>query len=162
MTRSGSARAMVLKAPTTLRRVGVVLTLTILMVIGSLVTDSIGWIAAEAATPQHRLLNMINETRRRHGTHAVRKGNRATRLARRHSRQMANSRTLFHSSNLGRIGSSWGENVGYTYRSVQSIHRAFMRSRSHRSNILARKFDTVGIGLDKSGGRLWVTEIFVG
>jgi uncharacterized protein YkwD len=162
MTRSGSARAVVLKAPTTLRRVGIVLALTTVMVIGSLVTDSIGWMAAEAANPQHRLLNMINETRRRHGTHAVRKGNRVTRLARRHSRQMANSRTLFHSSNLGRIGSSWGENVGYTYRSVRSIHRAFMRSRSHRSNILARKFDKVGIGLDKSGGRLWVTEIFVG
>jgi hypothetical protein len=37
-----------------------------------------------------------------------------------------------------------------------------MRSRSHRSNILTRKFDKVGIGLDKSGGRLWVTEIFAG
>jgi hypothetical protein len=42
---------MVLKAPTTLRRVGIVIALTIVMVIGSLVTDSIGWMAAEAATP---------------------------------------------------------------------------------------------------------------
>jgi uncharacterized protein YkwD len=153
---------MVLKAPTGIRRAGVVLALTTAMVITSLLTDSFGWIAAEAATPQHRLLNMINDTRRRHGTHAVRKGNRISRLARRHSRQMANARSLFHSSNLGRIGSTWGENVGYTYRSVRSVHRAFMRSRSHRSNILARKFDKVGIGVDRAGGRIWVTEIFAG
>ena len=61
MTRSGSARAMVLKAPTTLRRVGIVVTLTIVMVIGSLVTDSIGWMAAEAATPAPTARNARRE-----------------------------------------------------------------------------------------------------
>jgi uncharacterized protein YkwD len=72
---------------------------------------------------------------------------------------MARAQTLFHSSSLGRLG-RWGENVGYTYRGVRSIHRAFMRSRDHRWNILNRSFRKVGIGVDRARGRLWVTEIF--
>jgi len=75
---------------------------------------------------------------------------------------MSRTRTLFHSSGLASKmrGSYWGENVGYTRGGVRSIHRAFMRSSAHRSNILGGKFRRLGIGVASSGGRMWVTEIF--
>jgi uncharacterized protein YkwD len=152
---------MVHEAPTTPKRVGVKLAIAVLLAVAVLLADGSA-APARAANPQHRLLRLINGTRHRHGTHAVRQRHRIGRLARRHSRRMARTRTLFHSSGLSRIGSSWGENVGYTYRSVRSVHRAFMRSASHRSNILAGRFHRIGLGVYKAGRRLWVTEIFSG
>ena len=35
-----------------------------------------------------------------------------------------------------------------------------MNSSAHRANILDRRWRGVGVGVVKSGGRLWVTEIF--
>jgi len=161
MTRTGFAHAMVHEAPTPSKRFGVKAAIAVLLSLTVLLTDPLVT-PAQAANPQHKLLRLINGTRRRHGTHAVSQRHRISRLARRHSRRMARTRRLFHSSGLSRIGSSWGENVGYTYRSVRSVHRAFMRSASHRSNILAGRFHRIGLGIYKSGRRLWVTEIFAG
>ena len=162
MTRTGFARAMVLTAPATYRRFPAIVALTIALSIAWLLTDALLATPAHAANSQHRLLRMTNETRRRHGTHAVRLRRRMSHLAHRHSRRMARTRSLFHSSGLSRLGSTWGENVGYTYRSVRSVHRAFMRSSDHRSNILAGRFHRIGLGLYRAHGRLWVTEVFAG
>jgi uncharacterized protein YkwD len=62
--------------------------------------------------------------------------------------------------------SSWdwdaiGENVGVG-STVRSVHRALMNSTSHRRIILSRAFTSVGVGVVRSGGRAWVTEIFLG
>ena len=160
MTRSGFARAMVLNAPTSPRRWSAVVAATIVLSIASLLTEASLAAPAHAANQQHRLLRLTNEARHRHGTHAVRLRGRMSHLARRHSRRMARTQSLFHSSGLSHIGRAWGENVGYTYRSVRSVHRAFMRSTSHRSNILASRYHRIGLGLFRSHGRLWVTEIF--
>jgi uncharacterized protein YkwD len=163
MTMTGLAHAMVHEAPTPSKRFGVKAAIAVLLSLTVLLADPLITPAQAAkANPQHRLLRLINGTRRRHGTHAVWQRHRISRLARRHSRRMARTRTLFHSSGLSRIGSAWGENVGYTFRSVRSVHRAFMRSASHRSNILAGRFHRIGLGIYKSGRRLWVTEIFAG
>jgi uncharacterized protein YkwD len=159
MTNAGSA-AMVVSRPTPTKRLALLVGVTVCLLLSAFVTLVFASAPARAATPQHRLMNLINTTRRHHGIHELRSGRRVTRLARHHSRRMAQASTLFHSSSLGRIGRAWGENVGYTYRSVRSIHRAFMRSRDHRWNILHRRFRRVGIGLDRARGRLWVTEIF--
>lgn len=158
MTRTPHAHAMAPNASTGSRRVGVAIALIVTLSSASLLADAIAGTPAHAGRPQRRLLRMINDARRRHDARPLKMARRLTRLARRHSRQMARSRTLFHSSR--RIGGTWGENVGYTYHRLRSIHRAFMRSRSHRRNILSRKFRRVGIGYDRSGRRLWVTEIF--
>jgi uncharacterized protein YkwD len=154
MTHAESAAMVPTAPPSTAKSLIVVAALLVSALLAQVLASS----PADASS-QHQLLRLINAARRHHGVHELRTGRRVTRLARRHSRRMARSRTLFHSSSLGRLG-RWGENVGYTYRSVRSIHRAFMRSREHRWNILHRSFRRVGIGLDKARGRLWVTEIF--
>lgn len=160
MTRRGSAHAVVPNTPPVPKKASIVLALIITLTIALLFADAVAAKPASASTSDHRLLNMINRTRHNRGMHQLRMGGHLSRLARHHSRRMARSRTLFHSSGLARIGKAWGENVGVTYHSVRSIHRAFMRSPDHRSNLLCRRFHNVGLGLQKKGGRLWVTEIF--
>ena len=77
---------------------------------------------------------------------------------------MASRRALFHHSCLDciRRRHGWvviGENVGYA-STVRSTNRLFMHSAPHRHNILCSCFTRVGIGVVRSGGRVWVTEMF--
>lgn len=87
-------------------------------------------------------------------------------VARRHAEEMAASKTLSHSPDLGaRVSAvvpSWqrvGENVGYGSR-MQAIHDKFMASRGHRANILGN-YNVVGVGVSRDeAGRYWVVEVF--
>lgn len=55
-----------------------------------------------------------------------------------------------------------GENVGYG-PDAETIHNAFMASSSHRSNILDRDYDVLGVGsATDASGRLWVAVVFGG
>jgi uncharacterized protein YkwD len=51
------------------------------------------------------------------------------------------------------------ENIGRG-ADIYSIHRQFMASASHRSNVLG-DWRTVGVGLHEAGGQLWVTVRFL-
>jgi uncharacterized protein YkwD len=81
-----------------------------------------------------------------------------------HARAMARRGDLFHSSGPKRYGVrcwTWGENVGYTSGSIFKLHKAFMRSVSHRSNVLNRRFKRVAVGAaTDSRGRVFVTLFF--
>lgn len=86
--------------------------------------------------------------------------------AERHSQEMAKKGYIYHSSCLSCHFSSYswsvgGENVGVG-ASMKSLHLAFMDSAPHRRNILYRAYKYVGIGVVKSGGRMWVTVLFMG
>lgn len=110
------------------------------------------------------MLGMINQTRASRGMGTLSLSHRLSRIARRHSRNMAGERRLFHHSCLScRFPSgTWqllGENVG-TAGSLRRIHRMMMESPGHRSIILTSTFDRVGVGVVKKGRRYWVTEIF--
>ena len=84
-------------------------------------------------------------------------------VARRHAARMASQKRIFHNSNLPREVSGWraiGENVGMG-SDVTPIHNAFMKSTSHRANILDRGFAEVGMGTaTDSNGRLYVVQVF--
>lgn len=84
-------------------------------------------------------------------------------LAHKHSAEMARKRSLYHTPNLGRLVTGWsrlGENVGVG-PSLRAINDAFMRSSSHRANILCRCFRSMGVGVVRdSYGYYWVTQIF--
>ena len=67
---------------------------------------------------------------------------------------------LAHTSQVWRP-SVWGENVGMA-GTVRRIHRLFMGSASHRSNILRSGFGHAGIGVVSKGGRVWATVMFYG
>jgi uncharacterized protein YkwD len=119
---------------------------------------------AGATTETERAVHtMVNETRVQEGRRALGLSDRLSRIARRHSRAMANQQTLFHSC-LCTVGGNWrrlAENVGYG-GTLDIVHRAFMDSTRHRSNILGRGFRQLGVGVVRQGGRLWVTQIFFG
>ena len=88
----------------------------------------------------------------------------ASRVARKHTYEMANKKSLYHTptSLLAWRITRWSvlaENIG-AGDSVKSLHRAFMDSPDHTANILSSSFRHVGIGTVRRGGRLWVTVVF--
>jgi hypothetical protein len=87
----------------------------------------------------------------------------ASKVARKHSREMVERDLLHHtpSSTLVRRVTRWeilGENVGVG-STVDSLHHAFMDSPPHRANVLYAKFRHVGIGVTRSNDKMWVTVI---
>jgi uncharacterized protein YkwD len=112
------------------------------------------------------LHDLINQARTSRGLGDLRLNDRLSKIARAHSADMADGgKVLYHSCLTCRLGSwEWsiaGENVG-TAGSVSRVHRLFMQSASHRANILRGGFRSVGVGIVERGGRLWVTQIFLG
>jgi uncharacterized protein YkwD len=119
---------------------------------------------ARATTSAEQAVHvMINESRTDSGVRLLRLSERLSRIAHRHSKDMAIRRTLFHSclpceiGTLGRLG----ENVGFgaNYAAVQA---ELLASPPHRANILNPRFRRVGVGVVRRGGLVWVTQIFYG
>lgn len=120
--------------------------------------------SAGTTSRELRILDMINGTRSTRGVGSLSLSERLSRMARRHSRQMAAERRLFHTSCLScRFPSgSWkllGENVGMA-PTLRRVHRMMMKSAGHREILLNGIFDSVGVGVVRRGGTYWVTEIF--
>jgi uncharacterized protein YkwD len=122
--------------------------------------------AAATTEREQALHGLINEARHSRGMGHLRLSDRLSKIARAHSADMAHGgKVLYHSCLTCRLDSwNWsiaGENVG-TAAAISRVHRLFMQSPSHRANILRSPFRTVGVGVVEKGGRLWVTQIFLG
>ena len=124
--------------------------------------------AYDFSEAQKRVRNKINNERETRGKPRLRLNGDLSRIAERHSREMAESGSLYHTSRLAsrinRTGMDWriiGENVGVG-SSIGAVHDAFMKSDPHRRNILDRRFRKIGVGVFGSGGRVWITIIFLG
>lgn len=122
--------------------------------------------AAAAGSPRAKMLRALNSIRDRQNLQRLGLNTRLSRYATRHSREMANQRRLFHTSNLYSKVSrynprTWGENVGYASW-VKRIVRLWMRSPSHRSNILNGRFRKAGIGVVDAGRWTYATLILYG
>ena len=118
--------------------------------------------ATATSSPERRLFSMVNRARDANGRGHLGLSNSLSRRAHRHSRQMADSGSLFHSClDCGKRRSpSMAENVGVG-GSLGAVHRALMNSSGHRANILGG-FNRVGVGVVRRGDRVWVTELFAG
>jgi len=116
--------------------------------------------------PRHAMLRATNASRYHHSLHRVWINRDMSDLARKHSLAMANSNTLFHTSDPARYYLKginwhyWGENVGVTGGTVRDMESAFMASAPHRANILHTTFRHVAIGAVRVNGVLWVTVFF--
>jgi uncharacterized protein YkwD len=122
--------------------------------------------AGRPGTPPERdMKRFVNEARLRHDTDRLFLRRRLVRVARSHSRAMANAGSLFHSTNLGaKMPKGWrivGENVGVGY-SIESLHEAFMASPAHRRNNLRPAYEKIGVGVVRRDGRIWITVVFYG
>jgi uncharacterized protein YkwD len=132
-------------------------------------TLSIGSLAppAEAISPlEHRLFKRVNTARRNHGIRRLQVSSWLSRKARGHSIRMARRGSLYHTRCLSCMFRSrrWkliGENVGLA-GTVLRVHRLMMRSSSHRSNILRRGYNRIGVGVKETRRGVWVTEMFWG
>ena len=119
-----------------------------------------------ARYPRHAMLMATNTSRYNHALHGVWINRDMSQLAKKHSLAMANSNTLFHTSDPARYylrgtkWNYWGENVGVTGGTVRDMEAAFMASAPHRANILHRTFRHVAIGAVRVDGALWVTVFF--
>ena len=113
---------------------------------------------------ERRFVQRMNAARSNNGRVRLSLDPEAGKVARRHAVEMANKNLLYHtpSSSLKWRITRWsvlGENVGVG-STVRSLHRAFMNSPAHKSNILYSSFRHVGVGTIRKGGRLWVTVVF--
>ena len=122
--------------------------------------------ASSSKDMRRKLLSLTNSARNNNGLRSLDLNWRLSRDALRHSRRMADRRTVYHTSNLYRLvrrwhPSSWGENVGMA-GTVKRVHKLFMQSSSHRGNILRSGYSRIGIGVTRRGGRTWATVMFYG
>ncbi|MFL5767185.1 MAG: CAP domain-containing protein [Actinomycetota bacterium] len=123
--------------------------------------------ALAATTPRQQMLSLTNQSRSDHGVRRLKLNTRLSKMAARHSRQMAQESSLFHTGNIpGELRhwhwSVWGENVGMTTDTLPTLEDAFMNSPVHRENILNKRFTHVGIGVAHVNGAYWVTVTFYG
>jgi uncharacterized protein YkwD len=119
---------------------------------------------------EQQLVDMLNLERARAGLPSLKVDDRLTQAAREHSVLMAKAKQLSHlfpgepplpkrlaATNI-RFNND-AENVAYDY-TVQAAHEGLMQSPPHRANILSPQYNTVGVGVLRSGDVFWVTQDF--
>jgi uncharacterized protein YkwD len=114
--------------------------------------------AADAASQPQReaaLLRAVNETRTAHGLRPLQADDRLTVAARNHSQTMLRANSFGHGAFRARLaaagarGPAFGENLAWGVGSLstaRAIVRQWLRSPSHRGNLLRPGFRRIGIG----------------
>jgi len=132
------------------------------LVLATLVTGAAAAGPAAATSVEDSFTAKLNGARSARGIPRLTTRSSLVTVAREQARRMAGSNRLYHNPRLTSEVTNWrwvGENVGYG-PSVLSVHRAFMNSPAHRSNILDRDYTEVGIGAVVANGRVWVAQVF--
>ena len=107
------------------------------------------------------IMNKINRVRRNKGLSALRADKQVGVVARRHAKSMAANYSVFHDYNMDDEITQWkslAQNSGAA-GSCKRAFWAFMRSPSHKANILGR-WRHMGVGVDKRNGRVFVQQVF--
>jgi len=119
--------------------------------------------ASAGTAPERTMVRLVNGDRLSRTIFPLRASAAVTRIARRHSRQMAARGSLYHSCiDCILHQHRWatiGENVGRA-STVRQANQLFMHSAPHRQNILSSAFRRIGVGIVRARGVLWVTELF--
>lgn len=141
---------------------------------GSLYWESFGSddSATNASIPQmeRRLFERANEERAKAGAPPLKWNNNLALAARLHSDEMARRKQLSHGftgeaelgARLAQQGARFdanAENVGYA-EDADELHSGWMNSPPHRTNMLNPRYDEMGAGIARVGGRLYATEDF--
>jgi hypothetical protein len=122
--------------------------------------------AAADATAEWDLVALANRARHQAGLPAFNVLPELRDIAQRHAERMAREGSVNHNPNLRAEVSAvlpdwevYGENVGRA-STVHAAHEAFFGSDAHRRHLLGG-FRYVGMGVVASGGRVWVSQVFV-
>ncbi|PLS76474.1 MAG: hypothetical protein CYG61_01945, partial [Actinobacteria bacterium] len=119
-----------------------------------------------APAPASASVSSINAVRESADLRAVAEHGGLAAVATRHSRDMAARGAIFHTASIeaavGSVLPDWtraGENVGVG-GSVSAVNAEFLRSSTHRANIVG-DYTLAGVGVFTSGdGQVWVTQVF--
>lgn len=143
--------------------------------------SAVGTLVGPAVGPAHllmqpafegRVLRLTNRKRAAHHCPALRPDAALREAARRHSVAMGLAGTMSHqlsgearfSKRITRAGYvDWrlvAENVASGFTSPKAVVRAWMRSPSHRANLLNCELRDLGVGVTRQDGRLWWTQDF--
>jgi hypothetical protein len=139
--------------------------LIVLLLIISLMTWAVPGASAATtdASAEAEFVKLINQDRKARGLGPLRLNLQLTRVARDWSGSMAAAGRISHRPRLANaVDGNWtrlAENVGVG-PSVSTLHSTFMNSSGHRANVLG-DFNHVGVGVVRSGGRMWVTVNFL-
>lgn len=115
-----------------------------------------------AGADASRSLALINSARQSSGLPPLAGDSSLNSMAQQHAQRMAARGSIYHSGFSGTGDArSWGENVGRG-PDVDSVHRAFMSSSTHRANIMNRGFTHAGVGVAPYSGGVMVAQMFVG
>lgn len=122
------------------------------------------------STGEKELVGLINQERAREGLPPLAVDERLMQAARKHTELMVKHQKLSHQSedeqplqvrladeNLR--SDRQAENVALEM-DVAGVHAILMNSPPHRANILSAKYNAIGVGVMRSGDRLYVTEDF--
>jgi hypothetical protein len=123
-----------------------------------------------ALSDSEQLRSWLNLLRRERGLQPLLADARLERAAREHTDHMVREQRLGHDLNRGdvmaraeRLGIRArviGENVAHA-DGLGALHRAWVESPSHLTNMLMREYDRVGIAVSRDGqGHVWATQIF--
>lgn len=146
-----------------IRSLAVALGMTILL--GAVQADHA---SAALKDSEKKMVSLVNKARANHDKDTLKVSVTLSELARKHSNAMASDNNALKHSSTSQLLSYMkkancaariGENVGAAPNVLQ-MHQAFMDSKGHRENILAAYWRKVGVGIKKSGGRVWTTELF--
>ena len=106
-------------------------------------------------------MHKINKARARKGLRRLRPDKHIGVVARRHAQSMAANYSVFHDYNMDDEITHWkrlGQNSG-SGGSCKRMFWAFMRSSSHKANVMGR-WKYMGVGVEKRNGKLFAQEVF--
>ena len=142
---------------------------TAVAIMGALLCWS-AYAQAPAVRAERELFAAVNQARQAQGRASVKWDDALATAARRHAEVMAQRGSAQHSfegepslsvrARQAGAHFTWlAENVtqGVT---AESVHSAFMKSASHRANILDTDMDSIGVGVAEQTGRLFAVEDF--
>jgi hypothetical protein len=112
---------------------------------------------------EQSLLDLMDRDRGTYGRHRYRVCADLRDIARNWSARMARDQTLSHNphrSSQTQGSNGTAENVAYSSEGVRRVHSMFMNSSGHRGNILSSRYRDVGVGVERRGNMLWVTQVF--
>lgn len=111
-----------------------------------------------------RSVQLTNIEREARGVHPVFTHPTLSAKAQAWADHLAERGSLAHSSLSDGAGSGWralGENLAMA-GSVDEAHGLLMNSPSHRSTLLSGRYGSIGVGIARSGNRVFVVQVFGG
>ena len=128
------------------------------------------WASSKPSGTELKLFVAANRERHRHGLKALKWDESLAAAARKHASEMLKHKSISHQfpgepslpSRAHQAGvrfTSLSENVDQA-REAESVHDRLMKSPLHRANILDRDMDTLGVGMARGKGQMFVVEDF--